>query len=714
MNSLFGSFVCVECNIKYKDIQTLNIHMRVVHKESEMDRQQRVLKWISESVENKEPPDHFCTSTCKCKVPLEFKKLKALHIEENLAPDVSIKDEWVLEKPTVNESHEKTSYICSWTDCKKEFETEEAYDNHMENAHSELPPEDKVVLKNTSEMSAALAAILKEGPDIMVLSEKENIEEIMIEAKEDGLKCDKCNYQTKSHRSMKMHIKNSHAALHRNKCDKCDFKTSSQPLLKGHIRTVHREQLIKCGECQKDFKTRMELIIHRKLHKSQYPCKMCNYKSKSERCLKIHINKIHTMTFKCDFCQFKGMSNKSLHMHKQKSHISNSFTNIGSKRDHSMVPKNNTTNENSPPKKYKKPDNLKVVGSENLSKNKNESRISDDEDKKTKQGEKKLNKPTNTTKTNGKIPPKSANISNPMIQRMLAEINKEASDHLIRDVTGDGACGTRCLALHCCHIEDQFPKIRRDINKYIIHHWELLGLSGFYGDFDDKEGVTLNVGGYSKTFHSEIEFQCFLDSEEAGLLWMDQIDLQMAANTYKININVLSVELKVPKWTHISPDARLKDHTCGVCEVIKYKMEISRELMLLHTTNHYKIFVPKQSSLADTLGYAASDEKGQESGQESGQEEQEVDPLELSEVEELKKIVLDLKIENSTLRQKLEGQILSSCNICGERFVFEEDLNDHVQQHNESSESAPWLKQNDKNTRKKQAVQQQSPAKKNM
>ena len=68
----------------------------------------------------------------------------------------------------------------------------------------------------------------------------------------------------------------------------------------------------------------------------------------------------------------------------------------------------------------------------------------------------------------------------------------------------------------------------------------------------------------TQTFHSQIEFLCFLDSEKADHLWMDHLDLEMAANTYKININVLSVELQKPTWTLISPEEKLKNHKCGV------------------------------------------------------------------------------------------------------------------------------------------------------
>ena len=606
-------------------------------------------------------------------------------------------------------AEEGTTHHC--TICDNKFTSETEMDDHIEMVHKSIPQNQKIHLKVTGDIK------IEDGSQYK-------------------LKCSVCKFTTTSDRNMRMHMKAIHSETQKSyKCEQCKTTLRNKGEVLKHAKTKHKD--VKCIICGFTAISPSYLKSHikRKHNKETYQCDECQETMKNKVSLVNH-KRTHLVTFKCDLCDFNGKSNKSLQMHKQKSHISNSFTNIGSKRDHSMVPKNNQSNDNSPPNKHKKPDDPKIVGSDNWSKNTNEMQINNKtyEDKKPKPYENKKKKPTNTTKKNDKILPKSAMISNPMIKGMFAEINMEASDHFVRDVTGDGACGTRCLALHCCHSEDQFPKIRKDINKYIIHHWELLGLSGFYGKFDDEGGVTLNVGGYSKTFHSEIEFQCFLDSDEAGLLWIDQIDLQMAANTYKINIHVLSVELEVPKWTHISPDNRLKDHTCGVCEVIKYNMEIHSELLLLHTANHYKLFVPKQSPLADTLGYVASEEK------ESEQKEQEVTPSlslrldtmsysveghsdvdhikpqeeqakDLSEVEELKRLVFDLKRENIKLRQKIESQEFTSCSICGKRFANEKTLNYHTQEHNEFANSRLRLKPNYTNTSPKPAVQQQSPAK---
>ena len=72
------------------------------------------------------------------------------------------------------------------------------------------------------------------------------------------------------------------------------------------------------------------------------------------------------------------------------------------------------------------------------------------------------------------MPLKSTNIVDPRIQRMFDKIGKDAIEYFLQNVIGDGGCGFRCIALHCCHDETQLRKIRKDTNKYLIHHCELL------------------------------------------------------------------------------------------------------------------------------------------------------------------------------------------------------------------------------------------------
>ena len=163
------------------------------------------------------------------------------------------------------------------------------------------------------------------------------------------------------------------------------------------------------------------------------------------------------------------------------------------------------------------------------------------------------------------IPAEPINIKTQMVNKMLEKIGQIGNEFFIRNVVGDGACGFRCIALHCTHDEGEFRRIRKYINKFIIHHWELLELKNFYGGF--KNGIKFNVGNSTEKFKSQIEFLCFLDSDKADLLWMDHADLQMASNTFKFTIKVLDIALNEPTWTEIKPDARFKDHTCPVCDL---------------------------------------------------------------------------------------------------------------------------------------------------
>ena len=86
-------------------------------------------------------------------------------------------------------------------------------------------------------------------------------------------------------------------------------------------------ELFQCDECEKKFPNRGVLALHKKKH---------------------------IAAFKCDHCNLKGTSPKQLQVHKHKTIIPDSFSNIGSKRDHTMVPKSKALNENSPPRKVKK------------------------------------------------------------------------------------------------------------------------------------------------------------------------------------------------------------------------------------------------------------------------------------------------------------------------------------------------------------------------
>ena len=84
-----------------------------------------------------------------------------------------------------------------------------------------------------------------------------------------------------------------------------------------------------------------------------YQCDEFERKFQSRTILALHKKK-HIPAFKCDHCSYKGISLKNLQVHKLKTHLQDSFSTIGLKRDHNMVPKSILSSGNSPPRKFKK------------------------------------------------------------------------------------------------------------------------------------------------------------------------------------------------------------------------------------------------------------------------------------------------------------------------------------------------------------------------
>ena len=328
----------------------------------------------------------------------------------------------------------------------------------------------------------------------------------------------------------------------------------------------------------------------------------------------------------------------------RKNNIARATENIESDMDYENEP-----NENKEPRypgkgKSKKTVKLDVSSSQN----------------KVKENEAESNEPIkDTTKVEENLPEESINITNLTFIQMFKNIGKEASEFFLKNVIGDGACGFRCIALHCSHFENECRKVRRDTNKFIIHHWELLEQENFYGTF--KDGIEFNIGMHKRKFHSMIEFLCFLDTEEADLLWMDHADLQMVANMYNIDMKILDAALNKPEWTNITPDPRMEGHTCPVCEMLTYKMKIPKEVMLLHTENHYKLFVPKNSPLAETLGYKPAKSKSSTQKKDSSKDK--------TKIKQHEKFESDKDTERSDTEESSSNNTNDSDEISGPVYI---------------------------------------------
>ena len=109
-----------------------------------------------------------------------------------------------------------------------------------------------------------------------------------------------------------------------------------------------------------------------------------------------------------------------------------------------------------------------------------------------------------------------------------------------------------------CHQDEQLGQyVRLNTNSYLVEFWPF-----FQPYFTFPH--TQRVGTEIEPFKDEAEYLNFLKTNpKAKLLWMDHHDLQAVANMYQINVHILTVGVAsldgpAARWTHLSPDDRLK------------------------------------------------------------------------------------------------------------------------------------------------------------
>ena len=87
-------------------------------------------------------------------------------------------------------------------------------------------------------------------------------------------------------------------------CEECEQRFSDITLLTEHQKCHSNEKLHVCGFCDKSFKHKNSLRIHRRNHRdSNFVCNKCNESFRSEKALKRHLSSHVVMkTFNCEYC----------------------------------------------------------------------------------------------------------------------------------------------------------------------------------------------------------------------------------------------------------------------------------------------------------------------------------------------------------------------------------------------------------------------------
>ena len=290
--------------------------MKVVHKESEQDRQKLVLKWVKSS--NEQGPDHVCTNTCKCKVPT--KKTEDEEKDEKLL-EVSKKEDEKNKKDMMTPSPLKMVPQCKH--CKVKFEKKEDYVEHIKTEHD----------KPGMDLTASQRVLLLPSPRFVAAIEKDSDEETNGEKEPKG---HKVKYVEFTFNDLPFN------------CDNCDRRFNSRDRLKRHMhmhndtqedkrdRSFSQEITTKvvCEICDKPCKNKFGYNIHKiKMHGSiKVKCDHCEFESNSRCVLKKHKKEKHTLKrplsqmsgFRtCDKCAFKVKSKYAFELHLKQVHVNN-------------------------------------------------------------------------------------------------------------------------------------------------------------------------------------------------------------------------------------------------------------------------------------------------------------------------------------------------------------------------------------------------------
>ena len=106
-------------------------------------------------------------------------------------------------------------------------------------------------------------------------------------------------------------------------CKLCSFEAKSVSGLKIHMRRKHTYKdietfPIKCDFCDELLENRLKLKRHMKEHSyinAKYKCVDCDYFSKSELSMEVHIGKEHSDGFECGLCNSTETTLENLEIH---------------------------------------------------------------------------------------------------------------------------------------------------------------------------------------------------------------------------------------------------------------------------------------------------------------------------------------------------------------------------------------------------------------
>ena len=189
-------------------------------------------------------------------------------------------------------------------------------------------------------------------------------------------------------------------------------------------------------------------------------------------------------------------------------------------------------------------------------------------------------------------------------------------NHVFLQVKPDGMCGVSCGSAHMFAMPQNGKQFREQINKHIVSNWT------YYKDkicFPYERQVGVN--GKNVVFHDPLEFQNFLQTEDADLLWTDCKEIQAMCNQYQMAAIVVKMaESKddPPTINQVGPDKDICQ--LGLSNSVLIGQGNVPTMHLLLQGAHYTLAVPR-ASINEKYGNFSIDNDAYDEGYNAEKEE---------------------------------------------------------------------------------------------
>ena len=162
--------------------------------------------------------------------------------------------------------------------------------------------------------------------------------------------------------------------------------------------------------------------------------------------------------------------------------------------------------------------------------------------------------------------------------------------YVLYPVSGDGACGPRCLAAWIFLDPTLGPYLARNINIHFVKNWNYWK-DYFQFPFEREVGN----GRMIKCENENELFDFLLNSDEGAFMWRGHEDFSVICSAYQFEAKVITItgeEDENPRVNIIKPNPELAN-------LSKLPTGWIPEMVILHEENsHYNLIIPRNSKLA--------------------------------------------------------------------------------------------------------------------